>query len=62
MTLLDYKQAGDLILLGVNSMHFKDEAIKNIIKIEGGYVDDPSDSGGETKYGITKKSCYGFRY
>lgn len=41
-------------------MHFKDEAIKNIIKIEGGYVDDPSDSGGETKYGITKKVAMDF--
>lgn len=32
----------------------KNKIIDNIIKIEGGYVNDPSDSGGETKYGITK--------
>jgi lysozyme family protein len=28
--------------------------INKIIDIEGGYVNDPDDSGGETKYGITK--------
>jgi lysozyme family protein len=33
----------------------KDETINHIIDIEGGYVNDPSDSGGETKYGITKR-------
>lgn len=27
-----------------------------ILKAEGGYVNDPSDPGGETKYGISKKS------
>lgn len=31
----------------------KQEMIKRVIEIEGGYVNDPSDSGGETKYGIT---------
>lgn len=31
-----------------------DQLINELIKREGGYVDDPSDSGGETKYGITK--------
>lgn len=31
----------------------KKEIINNIIKIEGGYVNDPSDSGGETKFGVT---------
>lgn len=29
--------------------------ISNIIKVEGGYVNDPKDPGGETKYGITVK-------
>ncbi len=33
----------------------KREIIGGIIELEGGYVNDPSDSGGETKYGITKK-------
>lgn len=27
-----------------------------ILKIEGGYVNDPVDAGGETKYGISKRS------
>lgn len=34
-------------------MTIKTEIINHIIHIEGGYVDDPSDSGGPTKYGIT---------
>lgn len=29
------------------------EIIRNLIKVEGGYVNDPKDPGGETKYGIT---------
>jgi len=29
--------------------------INRIISVEGGYVNDPSDSGGETNFGITKK-------
>lgn len=28
----------------------------DILKIEGGYVNDPVDAGGETKYGISKRS------
>jgi lysozyme family protein len=31
-------------------------AILKTIKKEGGYVNDPHDSGGETKYGISKRS------
>lgn len=31
----------------------KDKIINEIIRVEGGYVNDPSDSGGETNYGIT---------
>ena len=27
-----------------------------IIKVEGGYVNDPDDPGGETKYGISKRA------
>jgi lysozyme family protein len=30
-----------------------DEIINDIIKVEGGYVNDPSDAGGETCWGIT---------
>lgn len=33
-----------------------DDIIKDIIKKEGGYVDDPKDRGGATKYGITLKT------
>ena len=29
---------------------------KDIIEIEGGYDNDPDDAGGETKYGISKRS------
>ena len=29
--------------------------IEVVIKHEGGYVNDPNDLGGETKYGITKR-------
>lgn len=32
----------------------KERIINNIIEIEGGYVDDPGDSGGPTKFGITE--------
>ena len=32
----------------------KDEIINEIITVEGGYVNDPSDSGGETNFGITE--------
>jgi len=36
-------------------MHpLKQQIISDIIDTEGGYVDDPSDSGGETNWGITK--------
>lgn len=34
-------------------MSLKDKTISAIIDVEGGYVDDPSDSGGETNFGIT---------
>jgi lysozyme family protein len=36
--------------------NFRDNTIKEIIRIEGGYSNDKNDSGGETKYGIAKKS------
>jgi lysozyme family protein len=32
-----------------------EKAFEMVIGHEGGYVDDPTDRGGETKYGITKK-------
>lgn len=33
-----------------------EEAFKELIKDEGGYVNDPDDAGGETNYGISKAS------
>lgn len=33
-----------------------DKAFEHVIGIEGGYVNDPKDPGGETKYGISKRS------
>lgn len=35
--------------------HF-DTAFDLVIKAEGGYVNDPNDPGGETKYGISKRA------
>ena len=32
------------------------QEIKNVVEREGGYVNDPDDPGGETKYGISKKA------
>jgi len=40
----------------------KTRIINHIIKVEGGYVDDPSDSGGETNFGITKKVARDYGY
>lgn len=33
-----------------------DEAVEIILEFEGGYVNDPKDPGGETKFGISKRS------
>ena len=33
-----------------------DKAVKFVLKWEGGYSNDPNDPGGETKYGISKRS------
>lgn len=33
-----------------------DKAVTMLLRHEGGYVNDPSDPGGETKYGISKRS------
>ena len=32
-----------------------DEIIEQVLEHEGGYVNDPDDPGGETKFGIAKK-------
>ena len=36
-------------------MKTSEEIIKKVLEHEGGYVNDPKDLGGETKYGITKR-------
>lgn len=33
--------------------NLKREIIDEIIRVEGGYVNDPADSGGETNFGVT---------
>jgi hypothetical protein len=38
----------------------KDDIINNIITKEGGYVNNPADRGGKTKYGITQKTWDGY--
>jgi len=44
-------------------MTLKDELIQEVIAIEGGYINDPRDSGGETNYGITATTAkeYGYK-
>ena len=44
-------------------MTLKEEIINGIIEIEGGYSNDPADSGGETNFGIIKRvaRAYGYR-
>jgi len=39
-----------------------EEAIDEIISVEGGYVNDPVDKGGETNFGITKAVALAFGY
>ena len=31
-------------------------AVDRVLRVEGGYVNDPADPGGETKYGISKRA------
>jgi len=40
----------------------KDTIINEIIRVEGGYVNDPSDSGGETTFGITIDTARAYPY
>lgn len=40
----------------------KEQTINEIIHVEGGYVNDPSDSGGETNFGVTVKVARAWGY
>ncbi len=43
-------------------MSLQQKIIDGIIKVEGGYSNDPNDSGGETMYGITKAVALKYGY
>lgn len=42
--------------------NLKQKVIDNIIRIEGGFVDDPDDSGGATNFGITESVARDYGY
>lgn len=42
--------------------NLKQKIIDDIIRVEGGYVNDPSDSGGETNFGITVDTARAYGY
>ena len=44
------------------SLALKQWVIDQIIRVEGGYVNDPSDSGGETNFGITEAVARSYGY
>lgn len=43
-------------------MSLKNRIIDDIIKAEGGYINDPNDSGGETNFGITERTARAHGY
>lgn len=48
-----------------NGQTIKDDfprALEVVLKLEGGYSDDPRDSGGKTNFGITEKVARAFGY
>lgn len=47
---------------GMKMSPLKEKIIDEIIRVEGGFVDDPSDSGGATNYGITEAVARSFGY
>lgn len=44
------------------SENIKEKIINNIIETEGGYVDNPNDSGGKTNWGITERVARDWGY
>lgn len=55
-TIFTHKVMGKQIIDNLKPVDKFDDAFAFIKKWEGGYVNDPSDKGGETKFGISKKS------
>lgn len=43
-------------------MSLKNHILTNIVNLEGGYVDNPNDSGGPTKYGVTEATAKRYGY
>lgn len=39
-----------------------DQAFTQLMKFEGGYSNNPADNGGETNYGVTKRTATAFGY
>lgn len=39
-----------------------EQALDDLLKVEGGYTNDPADSGGETNFGVTKAMADAFGY
>lgn len=39
-----------------------DQALDLLLKVEGGYTNNPADAGGETNYGITKRVAESYGY
>lgn len=52
----DYQQAPSETAGPWQAFQGFDHAAKVVLKEEGGWVDDPDDSGGETKFGISQKA------
>ena len=55
------EKADDATQRLINMVVF-DSFFKKILKTEGGYVDNPYDSGGKTKYGITENIARNYGY
>lgn len=55
-TIVSNSPLNDTETTGVSKEDIVKHAIKRILSLEGGYVNDPDDSGGETIFGITRKN------
>lgn len=55
-TIVSNSSLNDTEITGVSKEDIVKQAIKRILSLEGGYINDPDDSGGETIFGITRKN------